>query len=158
MHECVCMGERRRVLAPVYPYLSSMQRACVILSFAASSSPSYFFWHYLIKGTILEKNLLDIKCVSIFSTNFFKPFLILREISSKRTTHYRKTRVNPRITLSLCEICSQILKESHCWWKNGKQLKNSEAVRADQERDTSSATRKRYCTTHRVMLSATLKA
>ena len=80
MHECVCMGERRRVLAPVYPYLSSMQRACVILSFAASSSPSYFFWHYLIKGTILEKNLLDIKCVSIFSTNFFKPFLILREI------------------------------------------------------------------------------
>jgi hypothetical protein len=57
------------------PELSDMQIAsfvhCIILSSVACLAlPTIFFPSYLINGTIFGKKLLDIKCVSVFSTAF----------------------------------------------------------------------------------------
>jgi hypothetical protein len=47
----------------LYPSVSSMQCACLILSSVSCPVPQYF-QHYLIKGTIFEKKSLNTKCVS----------------------------------------------------------------------------------------------
>ena len=79
---CVCAVERgrQRVLPRVQPYLASIQRACVILSSAASLAPLYFSTLYHKRHDFV-KMLLNIKCVLRFSLRLlFETFLILRRI------------------------------------------------------------------------------
>ena len=60
----------RHVLSRVYPYLSSMQRTCAILS----SRPHrlfHVFLNYLINGAILVKTLLNIKSVFFYFLHDF---------------------------------------------------------------------------------------
>ena len=67
--------EKQQVLHIVSVYLqryvSSMQCGCAILSFMAWPAVPYFFPNFLISGTIIrKKELLNIKCVLIFSLTF----------------------------------------------------------------------------------------
>jgi hypothetical protein len=53
------------------------------------------FPHFLINGTIFEKQLLKTKCVLIFSTNLSEIFLILRtnERDMKKITYWSSYKV-----------------------------------------------------------------
>jgi len=75
---CICLttlGVQKQELLNIRVYVCSL------------SCPRYYVWpvwinhifpHYLINGMIFGKKLLNIKCVSIFSTSFSDTFLILR--------------------------------------------------------------------------------
>ena len=74
----VCLHRREHVLARVYSYLSSMSRACTILS-VASLVPPQILTLFHKRYDFREKKLLNIKRVSIFSLQLlFEIFLILR--------------------------------------------------------------------------------
>ena len=66
-----------RVRATIVGYVSSMQRACAILSPVACHALQ-FFPRYLINDTIFEKKLLSKKCVFRPSVqSLFETFFIL---------------------------------------------------------------------------------
>ena len=75
---CVCL----------LPYLSSIQSACALLCRQLWPVPLYhIFPHYLINGTIFggKKKLMNVKCVSTFSTTFVRKI----SHSQKNSTRYR---------------------------------------------------------------------
>jgi hypothetical protein len=76
-----------------------MQSACATLSSVVCLVLQYFFANviYLIKGAIFgrRKNLLNIKCVLIFSANLSKIFLMLKRIQQDTTINVGR---------SLCKI------------------------------------------------------
>jgi hypothetical protein len=67
--------ERGRVVA----YLSSIPRACAILSASSLAAPHFSTLSHK-QHNFRKKKSLNIKCVFIFSTNLSKVFLILRRI------------------------------------------------------------------------------
>jgi len=52
------------------------------MSSMACPAVQYFFPHYLINGTIFDRNLLNMKCVFRFSLQLLsEPFFVLEEMS-----------------------------------------------------------------------------
>ena len=78
--------------------VSSMQCACTILpSVGLPPALQYFFFHYLINGTIFEKKIESKISVLIFSVNF------IRKIS-RSEKHWARYYLK-HILVSMCSTC-----------------------------------------------------
>jgi hypothetical protein len=83
-----------------------MQCACVILSSVACPALQSFFFTYFTKGTILERRLLNIKCLFRFSLQILPElFLILRR--NERDMIKKVYRSSCKV---LCYFCRVLMR------------------------------------------------
>ena len=117
MRECGCPGAWACACACArVALLTSMQRVYAISCRFRPLCLHLIFRHYLTNGTIVERNLLNIKYIFWFSLQLlFKSFLILRIIQrdiviNVRTSSWKSTRCCCRILMKL-EFSRQIFEK-----------------------------------------------